>query len=124
MQAEMVCLLTGGFSFLTYARTDAQQFDELVHEWSLESLGVLLAPRDRNDFALEVIVSIQWVRVKSKNGQAGFFTLASYNFTGFVDNDANSVQMETLGKYGVGWCGLPGFMVVGASVDFRPPLPC
>ncbi|KAN0139448.1 hypothetical protein V8E53_002949 [Lactarius tabidus] len=97
----MVCLLTGGFSFLTYAWTDAQQFDELVHEWSLESLGVLLAPRDRNDFALEVIVFIH------------------YNFTGFVDNDANSVQMETLGKYGVGWCGLPGFMVVDAYMDLE-----
>jgi hypothetical protein len=68
----MVCLLTGGFSFLTYAWTDAQQFDELVHEWSLESLSVLLAPRDRNDFALEVIVFIQWVRSKVKTDKQVF----------------------------------------------------
>jgi hypothetical protein len=53
---ETVCLLTGGFSFSAHAQTHVQQFDELEHEleWTLESLGVLLAPRERTDFATEL----------------------------------------------------------------------
>jgi hypothetical protein len=35
----------------------AQQVDELVDEWSLESLGSLLTPRERTDITSEPIVS-------------------------------------------------------------------
>jgi hypothetical protein len=51
------------------------------------------------------------------------FARASHNFTGLVDNEVNSVPIEAFGKYGVGLCGLPGFMVIGASVDLHLPLP-
>jgi hypothetical protein len=74
--AETVCLLTGIFSFSAHAQTHVQQFDELEHEleWSLESLGVLLAPRERTYFAPEHVASVQWIRVKSRIGQAGYYS--------------------------------------------------
>ncbi|KAN0139440.1 hypothetical protein V8E53_002941, partial [Lactarius tabidus] len=55
---------------------------------------------------------------KVKTGKQ-LFTRASHNFTGLVDNEVNSVRIEAFGKYVVGRCGLPGFMVIDAYMDLE-----
>ncbi|KAN0135351.1 hypothetical protein V8E53_006916 [Lactarius tabidus] len=81
-------LVDGESSLVRRFHTDpseslAQQVDELVDEWSLESLSSLLAPRERTD-----ITSEQW---QVKTGKQ-VFILAGCNFTGLFGNETTKVS--------------------------------
>ncbi|KAN0139452.1 hypothetical protein V8E53_002953 [Lactarius tabidus] len=94
------------------------QVNELMEEWSLEPVRAILAPTERTNFAMEPIFICSGSGSKVKTRKQ-VFTRASYNFTGLVDKEANSVRIETPGKYGGGRCRLPGLMVINAYMDLE-----
>lgn len=88
-----------------------QEIDELVDEWTPESLVPPLDVYEQLELNnLPVVQGPAGVKPKLVNTGKTVLNLASYNFTGLAgDERIISRAIDTLRKYGLGSCGPPGF---------------
>jgi serine palmitoyltransferase len=93
-----------------------------VDEWTPEPVGAPLTTEEQNDLAtIPVVSGTNGPQPKLLNTKKQVLNLASYNFTGLAGNETiKECTIETLRKYGVGSCGLPGFYgTIGMSLPSR-----
>jgi serine palmitoyltransferase len=85
--------------------------DELVDEWTPESLGQALSPQEQADLAaVPVISGPNGPKPKIASTGKTAINLASFNFTGLsTSEEIKERAVEILRKYGLGSCGPPGF---------------
>lgn len=88
-----------------------QEIDELVDEWTPESLVPPLDVYEELELSnLPVVQGAAGPKPKLVNTGKTVLNLASYNFTGLAgDERITNRAIETLRKYGLGSCGPPGF---------------
>ncbi|TFK68170.1 serine palmitoyltransferase [Pluteus cervinus] len=87
-----------------------KEVDELVDEWTPDSLAQPLTPSEQADLAaVPILAGPTGPKPKLINGKQ-VTNLASLNFTGLAGNEHIKQQaVETLRRYGLGSCGPPGF---------------
>lgn len=91
--------------------TSAQEIDELVDEWTPDSLAQPLSEWEQRDLnSVPIVTGPIGPKPKLLSNGKSVINLASFNFPGLAGNDRiKEKAIETLRKYGLGSCGPPGF---------------
>ena len=91
--------------------TSAQEINELVDEWTPDSLVQPLSEWEQRDLSsVPIVAGPIGPKPKLLSNGKSVINLASFNFSGLAGNEQiKEKAIETLRKYGLGSCGPPGF---------------
>jgi len=94
-----------------FIKFSEKEIDELVNEWTPESLDQPLSEREQRDLdSLPVIAGPTGPKPKLVGSTKPVLNLASINFTDLAGNEQiKEKAVEALRKYGLGSCGPAGF---------------
>lgn len=96
---------------LQFVDPPAQEIDELVDEWTPDSLVQPLNEWEQRDLnSVPVVAGPIGSKPKLLSNGKTVINLASFNFSGLAGSEhIKEKAIEILRKYGLGSCGPPGF---------------